>query len=194
MFKSHRFIIILSLAIFSSCYMAAQPLIGEIRMFAGNFAPRGWALCEGQELLIDNYQALYAILGLQYGGTDSTFRLPDLRGRGPIHPGPGIDVGDTGGSTSFSLNINQLPSHNHSGYIQLSDRTGNQYFSREYFLADSSLVEYERYTAKLTAHRNKRILGVQTFNTGGNQPISKRSPYQAINYIIAIQGTFPSRN
>jgi len=102
-----------------------EPLIGQIMMFAGNFAPRGWAFCEGQLLAINQYQALFSILGTTYGGDGrTTFGLPDLRGRVPMHPGngPGLSskrLGQKGGSETNTLNVSQLPSHNHLSLIHI---------------------------------------------------------------------------
>ena len=92
----------------------AQPYVGEIRMFAGNFAPYGWALCEGQLLQISDFDALFQVIGTSYGGDgETTFALPDLRGRIPIHQGNGFILAETGGAEVITLTVNQIPAHNH---------------------------------------------------------------------------------
>lgn len=183
----------------SKVTIAQEGFIGEIRMFGGNFAPRNWAFCEGQLLSIAQNQALFSIIGTIYGGDGrTTFALPDLRGRSAVHPGNGpglsfIREGQKGGSESVSLNIGHLPAHNHTGYINVADAEGTTYHAEGGFIADSSRVEYKQYTDSNTFN-SKRINGVQTNNTGGNLPISIRSPYTGINYIICLYGLYPSRN
>lgn len=173
-------------------------MIGEVRMFAGNFAPRNWAFCDGQLLAINQNQALFSILGTIYGGDgQTTFALPDLRGRSAVHPGngPGLNnicVGCVGGTEYLSLSTNNLPPHSHTGYIKIADAKGDNYYSNNGYIADSSTVGYQQYTNALTG--SKTIQGVQTDNTGGGQQIYKRSPYTGVNYIICLFGIFPSTN
>ena len=163
--------------------MSADPFLGEIVMFAGNFAPRGWAFCDGQLLAISNNQALFSILGTTYGGDGRTsFALPDLRGRVSMHPGngPGLSsygLGQKGGAEQITLTQLQMPSHNH-GVNVASTNTATESDEAN---AVSVFNSYEPKSAGFG-------------ETGGNQPIDIRQPYQNINYIIALQGVFPSRN
>jgi microcystin-dependent protein len=172
----------------------STPMIGEIRMFAGNFAPRGWALCQGQLLSIASNSALFSILGTTYGGDGrSTFGLPDLRGRFPMHSGtgPGLrshPLGQKAGTFQITLNNTQLPSHSHTGKIRASatpadssDPAGNSPgMAPAYSTADAT--------------EDQREGTVQTDNTGGGQSVSIQNPYLAVRFIIALQGIFPSRN
>lgn len=178
-----------------------EPFLAQIVFFGGNFAPRGWAFCEGQLLPINNYQALFSLLGTIYGGDGrTTFALPDLRGRSIVSPGTGpglssLQVGQKGGAQEVSLNINQLPTHNHSipetngtatygGNAEAGGAAGN-FFSNSATNTDGADHNIGG-TATIPSH--------STQNTGGSQPFSIRSPYTSIYAIIALQGTFPSRN
>jgi microcystin-dependent protein len=166
----------------------AEPFIGSIILFAGNFAPRGWAFCAGQLLPIAQNTALFSILGTTYGGNgQTTFALPDLRGRAPIHPGqgPGLqsyDLGQVGGEETVTLGLTQIPAHQHqqpaSNGEQDTNRPGNAVPARGGVYAASS---------------DGAALD-PTSPAGGNQPHDNRSPYLALNYIIAIEGIYPSRN
>jgi len=178
----------------------SEPFIGEIIMFGGNFAPRGWALCDGQLLAINNNQALFSILGTTYGGDGRTsFGLPDLRGRSPLHPGqgPGLSnrrLGEKGGAETSTLALNHLPSHNHTGDGQVEiSATGNP--------ADSSiptgnnLAMAEVYSDQATSTSlAANPASFTTSNTGGGQSFENMHPWQAVNFIIALVGVFPSRN
>ena len=178
-----------------------DPILGEIKMFGGNFATRGWALCNGQLLPISQYTALFSFLGTTYGGDGrNTFGLPDLKGRSAVHPGSGaglptVRLGEKGGSTGFKLNTNNLPSHNQTGHIKVSDANGNQFYTSNSYIADSSRVVSQQYTSMpLPIIDSKTIQGLQINNTGGNLSVNKRSPYQGVHYIITLTGVFPSRN
>ena len=174
------------------------PLVGQISPFAGVFCPRGWSTAEGQLLPINSNQALFAIFGTIYGGDGrTTFALPDLRGRRPIGPGnaPGIgnyNIGQKSGSTSFTLFENNLPSHTHSGTIGASGVS-----------ADTSIPV--RNSFAISTGTNAYLDGNPPINnmhpstlrinpTGGSQSVNKVSPYLAINWCVALQGIFPSRN
>ncbi|NVK82815.1 MAG: phage tail protein [Cytophagia bacterium] len=163
--------------------LAVEPLLGEVIMFAGTFAPRGWAFCNGQLLPISQNQALFSILGTTYGGDGrTTFALPDLRGRVPLHPGsgPGLStyrLGQKGGLETITLTTEQVPSHGHGVNIAEIDTKESGGEPNAIGVLNSS----ERSSTTLVSEINP-------------QPIDIRQPYQAINYIIAIQGVFPSRN
>lgn len=186
-----KIIITLFLASFLSSANSQECLIGEVRMFAGNFAPRGWAFCDGQLLAISQHTALFSIVGTIYGGDGrTTFALPDLRGRAPVHEGSGpglpyINLEAKGGATSFTINSSQLPPHKHTGHIKVSDAQGSLYNGNAAYFADSSKVEYRQFST-IIPNGEKKILGVETDDTGSGQTIFKRSPYTGINFIICL--------
>ena len=171
----------------------SDPLIGEIRMFAGNFAPRGWAFCNGQLMSISQNTALFSLLGTTYGGDGRvTFALPDLRGRVPLHAGQGAGLSDyplgsRGGSEQVALTAEQLPAHRHA--LLASDAEGDQRTPANHILAMPE--ETPIYSARdaATAMDSRAIAP-----TGSNQPHENRPPYLAVNYIIALQGIFPARD
>ncbi len=181
---------------FTMPLMAQEPFIGEIKMFAGNFAPRNFALCNGQLLQISQYQALFSLLGTTYGGDGrTTFGLPDLRGRAPIHfgTGPGLSdkrLGQKGGQESVALTVNNLPAHNHTAQLNAdstvatSDKPGNGLPARN----AGSTPQYGD-----TVNTALNTAAVTVDNTGGNAPHTNMQPYLTINYIIALQGIYPSR-
>lgn len=170
----------------------SEPFLAQITLFAGNFAPRGWAFCDGQILPIAQNTALFSILGTTYGGNgQTTFALPDLRGRVPIGPrqGPGLsfyDLGEVGGVESVTLTNNEMPAHNHAGVNGAnsgqgtSNRPGNRFPARGGSYADTAD----------TALGGGAGGGI----AGGSQPHGNRQPYLGLNYIIALEGIFPSRN
>ncbi len=165
-----------------------EPFLGQIVMFAGNFAPRGWAFCDGQLLPISQNQALFSILGTTYGGDGrTTFALPDLRGRVPMHQGrgPGLSdrrLGQKGGQETVTLTTNQLPSHNHS--LNISSNDHGQKPSSSQVLGPSAFDDNPDVTLKSSS------IG----NTGGGQPHNNVQPFGCVNFIIALQGVFPSRS
>ncbi|MEL7063675.1 MAG: tail fiber protein [Bacteroidota bacterium] len=177
-----------------------DPFIGMIVQFGGNFAPRGWALCDGQLLPISQNSALFSILGTIYGGDGrTTFKLPDLRGRFPMHPGsgPGLTprrLGQMGGVERHYLNVTQLPAHSHgaTGTIKVFADGGNQdeASGHNFANAESDLYTTSAANALMTANNVDVTVGL----TGGNQPVENIPPFQCINYIIALQGTYPSRS
>lgn len=170
----------------------SEPFVGEIRMFAGNFAPRGWAFCDGQLLAVSQNDALFSLLGTIYGGDGrTTFGLPDLRGRLPIHAGsgPGLSprrLGAKGGAENVTLTVNQLPSHTHtfSGSTApgtQSNPAGNVLAGRA---GDNTYVE----DTALTAMSSSSVS-----NVGGSRSHTNLMPFLCINFIIALFGIYPSR-
>ncbi len=173
---------------------AQEPLIGEIIMFAGNFAPRGWALCDGQLLSISGNEALFSILGTTYGGDGrTTFALPDLRGRVAMHAGngPGLSnrrLGERGGVEQVTLNATQLPAHTHRLRAHSSEAGDTPIPTNAVLSFDPRESQYNTQDADVD-------MGASAIaSTGEGQPHSIVQPYQAVNYIIALQGIYPSRN
>lgn len=170
----------------------SEPFLAEVKMVGFTFAPRGWALCDGQLLPISQNQSLYSLLGTTYGGDGrTTFALPDLRGRTPVHSGSGINLGGEGGEESHILTTAEMPQHTHSS--SASTATGNQGSDTSptnNVLASQARRELPIYTepTSLTA------LGPMAANTGGGQPHENMQPFLAVNFCIALQGLFPSRN
>lgn len=176
----------------------SEPFLGEIIMFAGNFAPRGWALCDGQLLAISSNTALFSILGTTYGGDGrTTFALPDLRGRVPVHPGsgPGLtkrNLGQRGGSETNTLTSNQLPSHSHS--VNAKNANGNSNVPA----ANHTLGAFGQSAPPSGIYSSDApdtaLLPSTIGNTGGGQSVNNMEPFECVNFIIALQGVFPSRN
>lgn len=178
-----------------------EPFIGQIMMFAGNFAPRGWAFCEGQLLPINQNQALFSILGTTYGGDGrTTFALPDLRGRAPIHKGQGpgmsnISLGQSGGTEQVTLTISNMPSHNHTLNASSeqgtdSNPSGKVPASSQFQLSrQEPVVNVNSYSNSPNTNMSPNTIGIQ----GGNQPFNNRNPYLGINFVIALTGIYPSR-
>ncbi len=178
-------------------------MIGIIKLFAGNFAPRGWAFCEGQLLPIAQNTALFSILGTTYGGNgQTTFALPDLRGRVALHAaqGPGLspyDLGQTGGAEAVTLTIAEMPTHNHAPNVVTTDATehtpGTNGANAMAAPVDSSLNSVMGFNNA----NNTPILpmtGSMTTAAGNSQAHQNMQPYLALNYIICMEGVFPSRN
>jgi microcystin-dependent protein len=178
----------------------SEPLLGQLALVGYNFCPRGWADASGQILSIAQNTALFSLYGTQYGGDgQTTFALPDLRGRSPIHigQGPGLPnytQGQQGGATSFTMTVTQMPAHTHAAGVQTASGTANTVdprlaaFSRKAQATDGYLANGTpsgRFMAENTV-----ILGA----TGGSQPVNKVSPFLALRWCVALQGIFPSRN
>ena len=168
--------------------------IGAIILFCGNFAPKGWALCNGQLLQISANTALFSILGTTYGGNGvNTFALPDLRGRVPIHPGQGNGLspyvlGQVGGAESVTLQTVNLPPHNHA--LNGDNSANGKEFPGPNHVIGTSLTDKMYSGNPPNTNMNPASVGM----TGGSAPFGIVQPYQAINYIIALQGIYPSRN
>ncbi|MFX0557710.1 phage tail protein [Maribacter sp. CXY002] len=169
-----------------------EPYLAQIILFAGNFAPRGWAFCHGQILPISQNQALFSLLGTIYGGDGrTTFALPDLRGRVPIGVGQGPGLpnyreGQKVGSHITILNTNQLPSHNH-GVSMPAKEEANSDVPNNHFVAGAGFDGFGT-TSDTT------MGALPQNNVGANQEINNMQPSQALNYIICLQGIFPSRS
>lgn len=169
--------------------------LAQIILFGGNFAPRNWAYCEGQLLAISTNNALFSLLGTIYGGDGrTTFGLPDLRGRTPIHKGagPGLSnnsLGSRGGTENNYLSVSQLPAHTHIAQINASSDAGEDSSAAGNFLGESSS---DLYTSSSGTPMGSGSVTVG--NTGNNQSVNNRPPYLTLNYIICLQGVFPSRN
>ncbi len=164
----------------------AQPYIGEIRMFAGTFAPLAWMFCEGQLLPISENESLFQLIGTTYGGDgESTFALPDLRGRIPIHQGNGFILAETGGAEEVTLTTQQIPVHNHA--FLGSKGVGSQASPVGFLPAASNTVSLYKAAAPTNA-MNAQAMGP----TGGSQPHTNFQPYLCINFIISLFGIFPS--
>lgn len=170
-----------------------QPFLGEIRIFAGNFPPRGNAFCSGQILAISQNTALFSLLGTNYGGNGtSTFALPNLQGRAPLSQGagPGLSsyvMGDQTGSESVALTQSQLPAHTHP--LQSRSSRADRPNANTAMLAQASDAAYA--PAALNTQLNPASLSP---GGGGNQPHNNMQPYLAMSFIIALQGIFPARN
>ena len=174
--------------------MALDPFIGEIGTFGFNFAPRGWATCDGQLISIASNTALFALLGTIYGGDGrTTYALPDLRGRVPIHfgRGPGLTdrvQGEASGSETSSLNVSTLPAHNHS--LNAVTEAGDASVPTGAYLSNTGALDREYKGMGTVVPMNAGAVG----NTGAGQPFNNMPPYLALNFCIALQGIFPSRN
>ncbi|PPD42616.1 MAG: phage tail protein [Methylobacter sp.] len=172
----------------------AEPYVGEIIIFGGTYAPRGWAFCDGQLLSISEYDVLFAIIGTTYGGDgQNTFALPDLRGRIPIGTGqgPGLSnqvIGERAGVESVTLTTNQMPIHNHALLATTTPATSESP-NNALFAQSSDAI----YTADQTIGPSVANGSIGT-STGGNIPVDIMNPYLAVNYIISLYGVFPSRN
>jgi microcystin-dependent protein len=167
----------------------AQPYVGELRMFAGNFAPAGWMFCEGQLLPISENETLFQLIGTTYGGDgESTFALPDLRGRLPIHQGNGGILAETGGAEAITLTVNQIAAHSHALLGTASNAS---------VAAPANNVPAAIPTFGVRAYGNdapKTNLNPSSVSSvGGSQPHTNFQPYLCIDFIISLFGIFPSQ-
>lgn len=164
----------------------AQPYVGEIRMFAGNFAPAGWMFCEGQLLPISEYETLFNLIGTTYGGDgQSTFALPDLRGRIPLHQGNGFTLAETGGAEEITLTVSQIPAHSHP---LLSTTNQAQFPNPASALPATGVVSELYWGDPPEANASPQAVGA----TGGSQPHTNFQPYLCVDFIISLFGIFPS--
>ncbi len=167
----------------------AQPYVGEIRMFAGNFAPAGWMFCEGQLLPISENETLFQLIGTTYGGDgQSTFALPDLRGRIPLHQGNGFILAETGGAEEITLTVNQIPAHSHPA-LATSDAASTTVPSANSVLGRASnpaISPYGSDNPQTSLHPSS------ISSVGGSQPHTNFQPYLCVDFIISLFGIFPS--
>jgi microcystin-dependent protein len=163
----------------------SEPFLGQISIMAFNFAPRGWAQCNGQLLPINQNQALFALLGTQYGGNGQiTFGLPDFRGRTPLHVGNNFTQGERGGEENHTLSVNEMPNHTHTHSVSSNSAAA----------AVPNNNSFGNGAAKLYASQNNGATLTNISSAGGSQPHNNMQPYSVLNFCIALQGIFPSRN
>lgn len=176
----------------------SEPFVGEVRMFAGNFAPRGWAFCDGQLLAVSQNDALFSLLGTIYGGDGrTTFGLPDLRGRIPIHAGsgPGLSprrLGAKAGSENETLTVNQLPSHRHDWKATTTSASNRSPVGSPDTHSYAQPINTMVYRDGSPALANMNTAMVS--NTGGSRSHSNLQPFLCIHFIIALFGIYPSRH
>jgi microcystin-dependent protein len=162
--------------------------LGEIRMFAGSRAPRGWALCDGQLLQISGNDALYTLLGTTYGGDGiSNFGLPDLRGRAPVHQSSSFAVGQSAGVEQVVLTTSELPAHTHYAHVQpAKGETGNP---ENQYWAQSTTTTYTSTTTPHSPMNESAVSGI-----GGNRPHNNMMPFTTISFMISTWGIFPAES
>jgi len=164
-----------------------DPFIGEIRIFGGTFAPMDWAFCDGALLPISQYSDLYSLIGITYGGDGTTnFALPDLRGRLPVHQGNGYPIGQKNGVETVNLAAGNLPAHQHA--VRANAGTGNQSSPANGVWAAVTSARYSANQPNLAMKSS--LVGA----AGGGQPHDNTMPFLALNFIIALNGIFPSRD
>jgi microcystin-dependent protein len=168
----------------------SEPFLSEIKVVSFNFPPKGWALCNGQFLPINQNQALFALLGTTYGGNgQTTFALPNLRGRVPIHFGSGHTLGEAAGSTNVTVNIQQLPTHLHALQASTTAATLDTPDTTTLLGGSAPNDLYVGPAGALVAMNPASVSSI-----GGSQPHNNMMPYLVLNFIIALQGIFPSQN
>ena len=164
----------------------AQPYVGEIQMFAGNFAPAGWMFCEGQLLPISEYETLFNLIGTSYGGDgQSTFALPDLRGRIPLHQGNGFILAETGGAETVTLTTAMMPNHTHQ--MMGSRDSGNSSNGGQVLASGQEALVYATGVEPYLTAAPPSVSP-----TGGNQPHDNFMPYLCVDFIISLFGIFPT--
>jgi microcystin-dependent protein len=163
----------------------AQPYIGEIRMFGGNFAPAGWMFCDGSILQISENETLFQLIGTTYGGDgQSTFALPDLRGRLPLHQGGGFVMAETGGAEEITLTVSQIPGHSHP--LLATSSIANDGNPQNNVLAQTGTFDGYQSSPPNAA------MAPSVGSVGGSQPHTNFQPYLCVNFIISLFGIFPS--
>ena len=162
-----------------------DPFVGEIRMFGGNFAPQGWAFCNGQLLSIPEYEVLFTLIGTTYGGDgQSTFALPDLRGRLPLHQGPNHPIGMTAGVESVTLNVTQIPAHTHALVATSAAATSP-------VPGGALLAQAGDFAAYAHAAPTTELVGGTVSPVGDGQPHDNVQPFLCVSFIIALEGLYP---
>lgn len=173
----------------------ADPFVAEIRIFPFNFAPTGWAFCDGQLMPLSQNTALFSLLGTTYGGNgQSNFALPDLQGRAPMHPGqgPGLslhDLGETGGAETVSLLESEIPSHTHTVSVSAGDAYGQSPASEMLANGIGGIAQYAAASGQQTSLSPNALAPA-----GGDQPHNNMQPYLTLNFCIALQGVYPPRS
>ena len=167
----------------------STPFLGEIKLIAFNFAPSGWALCNGQFLPINQNQGLFSLLGTMYGGNgQTTFQLPDLRGRAPVHQGMNLTIGTRGGEEFHTVSQSEMPAHTHAlSASNAADVAANTNNPADNYPANDPINAY-----RTTADTTFSPLAVTS--VGGSQPHENRQPYLTVGFMIALQGIFPSQH
>jgi microcystin-dependent protein len=164
----------------------AEPFLGEVRIFSFNFAPNGWAMCNGQLMAINQNQALFSILGTTYGGDGrTTFGLPNLQGRVPVHVGNGIGLGEIGGESGHTLSIGEMPAHMHSATGSSAEASVKSPSGKLWGASASS---------PFVATANTVMNPAAVTQVGGNLAHDNQPPALVLNFCIALVGIFPSRN
>ena len=164
----------------------AQPYVGEIRMFAGNFAPDGWLFCEGQLLPISENETLFNLIGTTYGGDgQQTFALPDLRGRVPVHQGNGTTLSEAGGTETTTLTVAQSPKHAHTFVVSTNNATTAN-------PSGNVLAQTPSYTPYAAFNPSTPLNAASVTSVGGSQPHDNMQPYLCVDFIISLFGIYPS--
>jgi len=167
----------------------SEPFLGEIKIISWNFPPKGWAFCNGTLLQINQNQALFSILGTTYGGDGrQTFGLPNLQGRSPVHVGNGIVLGEMGGETAHTLNISEIPAHNHAPVATGALASATNVSGNLWAKVNTGPIPFS------SANPNAAMNPACILPAGGSQPHENMSPYLVLNFIVALQGIFPSQN
>jgi len=161
----------------------AEPFLAEIRLMSFNFAPKGWALCNGQTLPINQNQALFSLLGTTYGGDGRVnFKLPNLQGRVPVHEGSGFTLGEMGGQEAHTITQQEFPQHNH--FVNVVNANASVGPTGNYFAAANQAYQ--------PAPPNTNLAPNSVTMTGGSQPHQNQQPFTVLSFCIALQGIFPS--
>jgi microcystin-dependent protein len=165
----------------------SQPFVGEVKLISWNFPPKGWAFCNGAQLAINQNQALFSLIGTTYGGNgQTTFALPDFRGRTAIHQGQGFVRGQAAGQEFHTLTQSEMPAHNH--FVTASSTQGNLNTVAGNLLAREVGIPYGSFVDLTTLNL------ASISNTGQSQPHENRQPFLVVNFVIALVGIFPSQN
>lgn len=167
------------------------PFMSEVKIISWNFAPKGWAFCNGQFLPINQNQALFSLIGTTFGGNgQTTFALPDMRGRAPIHQGAGFLLGQAGGQSAHTVTQSEMPAHNH--FVNGTNNNASQASPNP----NAATMGYARAGQQMYGALTNLVAmnAAMVGNVGGSQPHENMQPYLVLNYVIALQGVFPSRN